>query len=133
MIRLNLSIKGLPINREIIFEELATPMFATINAINDIVLTTSSTNPSNCTSADGTVTVMASGGTAPYTFLGYYTNGLNFVTLNSPLTNTVYGSYVGGNVSAEHVDGGTSRFDRNGIMYQSVCAGCGFNSDFPSQ
>ena len=42
-----------------------------------------------------------------------------------------YGSYFGGPLSAEHVDGGTSRFDKNGIIYQSVCAGCGSNSDFP--
>ena len=27
----------------------------------------------------------------------------------------------------EHVDGGTSRFDEQGIVYQSVCAGCGGN------
>ena len=42
-----------------------------------------------------------------------------------------YGSYFGGPLSPEHVDGGTSRFDRNGVIYQSVCAGCGGNSDFP--
>jgi gliding motility-associated-like protein len=42
-----------------------------------------------------------------------------------------YASFYGGNVSAEHVDGGTSRFDRRGKMYQSVCAGCGSNDDFP--
>lgn len=43
----------------------------------------------------------------------------------------IYGSYFGGNLSGEHVDGGTSRFDKKGIIYQSVCAGCGGNSDFP--
>ena len=43
-----------------------------------------------------------------------------------------YATYFGGNVSAEHVDGGTSRFDKNGIIYQAVCAGCWNNSDFPS-
>ncbi len=42
-----------------------------------------------------------------------------------------YASYYGGNVSSEHVDGGTSRFDRKGKIYQAVCAGCGGNSDFP--
>ncbi len=37
-----------------------------------------------------------------------------------------YASYFGGgNNSEEHVDGGTSRFDKRGIIYQSVCAGCG--------
>ena len=44
----------------------------------------------------------------------------------------VYGTYFGGTTSAEHVDGGTSRFDKNGTVYQAVCAGCGGNSDFPT-
>ena len=43
-----------------------------------------------------------------------------------------YGSYYGGSISAEHVDGGTSRFDSKGRIYQNVCAGCGGNSDFPT-
>lgn len=43
----------------------------------------------------------------------------------------LYATYFGGPVSAEHVDGGTSRFDKRGIIYQSVCAGCGSNQDFP--
>ncbi|TAH25109.1 MAG: PKD domain-containing protein [Cytophagales bacterium] len=43
----------------------------------------------------------------------------------------VYGSFFGGDRSTEHVDGGTSRFDRKGKIYQSVCAGCQGNSDFP--
>lgn len=42
-----------------------------------------------------------------------------------------YATFFGGSVSSEHVDGGTSRFDRRGRVYQSVCAGCGGNSDFP--
>ncbi|MBL4669573.1 MAG: gliding motility-associated C-terminal domain-containing protein, partial [Flavobacteriales bacterium] len=44
----------------------------------------------------------------------------------------LYGTYFGGNQSSEHVDGGTSRFDKNGIVYQSVCAGCWGNQDFPT-
>ncbi|HLP52158.1 MAG TPA: PKD domain-containing protein [Chitinophagales bacterium] len=43
-----------------------------------------------------------------------------------------YATYFGGPVSQEHVDGGTSRFDRGGVVYQSVCAGCGNNDDFPT-
>ncbi|HQW85734.1 MAG TPA: gliding motility-associated C-terminal domain-containing protein [Flavobacteriales bacterium] len=43
-----------------------------------------------------------------------------------------YATFFGGNLSAEHVDGGTSRFDKNGNVYQAVCAGCGGNSDFPT-
>lgn len=42
-----------------------------------------------------------------------------------------YGTYFGGNLSEEHVDGGTSRFDRRGRVYGAVCAGCGNHDDFP--
>jgi gliding motility-associated-like protein len=44
----------------------------------------------------------------------------------------LYGSYFGGPQSSEHVDGGTSRFDKKGVVYQSVCGGCGGYSDFPT-
>lgn len=47
------------------------------------------------------------------------------------MTTLEYGTFFGGGTSSEHVDGGTSRFDRKGVIYQSVCAGCGSNSDFP--
>ncbi|MBI1287080.1 MAG: T9SS type B sorting domain-containing protein [Flavobacteriales bacterium] len=43
-----------------------------------------------------------------------------------------YGTFFGGPVSEEHVDGGTSRFDKNGIVYEAVCAGCDGHSDFPT-
>ncbi|MES2778479.1 MAG: hypothetical protein V4651_01160, partial [Bacteroidota bacterium] len=48
------------------------------------------------------------------------------------LTQISYATYFGGSLSNEHVDGGTSRFDKKGIVYQSVCAGCGGYSDFPT-
>ena len=38
-----------------------------------------------------------------------------------------YATFFGG-TSSEHVDGGTSRFDKNGVVYQAVCAGCGSGS-----
>jgi gliding motility-associated-like protein len=43
-----------------------------------------------------------------------------------------YGTFYGGTQSSEHVDGGTSRFDHKGRIYQAVCAGCGAHSDFPT-
>ncbi len=43
----------------------------------------------------------------------------------------VYGSFFGGPSAQEHVDGGTSRFDRKGKVYQAMCAGCGGSSDMP--
>ncbi|UOQ65810.1 DUF7948 domain-containing protein [Hymenobacter volaticus] len=41
---------------------------------------------------------------------------------------TFYGERGGG---GEHVDGGTSRFDKKGVVYQAVCGGCGRTSGFP--
>lgn len=35
-----------------------------------------------------------------------------------------FATYYGGPGSQEHVDGGTSRFDRRGVVYQAICAGC---------
>ena len=54
------------------------------------------------------------------------------MVMKADMSNILYGSYIGGPVSDEHVDGGTSRFDKNGIVYQCVCAGCGSNDDFPT-
>ncbi|GAA4013239.1 hypothetical protein GCM10022408_27720 [Hymenobacter fastidiosus] len=44
-----------------------------------------------------------------------------------------YATFFGevGGSSGEHVDGGTSRFDKRGIVYQAVCGGCGGSSGFP--
>lgn len=61
------------------------------------------------------------------------TDGYNFYlfVLTADAASLLYGSYFGGASSAEHVDGGTSRFDKKGIIYQAVCSGCGGNDDFP--
>lgn len=61
------------------------------------------------------------------------TTGFDFylMALKPHASALLYGSYFGGSSSREHVDGGTSRFDRKGIIYQSVCAGCGGGDDFP--
>ena len=55
-----------------------------------------------------------------------------FMVLGKNLTSFKYGSFFGGAASAEHVDGGTSRFDDRGRIYQAVCAGCGGNDDLPT-
>lgn len=55
-----------------------------------------------------------------------------FIVLSSNMDSLLYATYFGGGISAEHVDGGTSRFDRRGAIYQAVCAGCGANDDFPT-
>ncbi len=58
-------------------------------------------------------------------------NDFYLMVLDDELSTVIYATYYGGSQSNEHVDGGTSRFDKKGIIYQSVCAGCGGNSDFP--
>jgi gliding motility-associated-like protein len=55
-----------------------------------------------------------------------------FFVLDKDALSLLYATYFGGQFSEEHVDGGTSRFDKNGVIYESVCAGCGGNSDFPT-
>ena len=58
-------------------------------------------------------------------------NDFYLMVINDAMSSMMYATYFGGSQSNEHVDGGTSRFDKKGIIYQSVCAGCGGNSDFP--
>jgi gliding motility-associated-like protein len=62
------------------------------------------------------------------------TTGFDFylMVLERDFLGLLYATYIGGPVAQEHVDGGTSRFDKNGVVYQSVCGGCGANSDFPT-
>lgn len=62
-----------------------------------------------------------------------------FMVLTADASEFLYGTFLGGTTSRTHVDGGTSRFDKGGIVYHAVCAGCeAFNaldeptSDFPT-
>ncbi|HEY0272166.1 MAG TPA: PKD domain-containing protein, partial [Chitinophaga sp.] len=54
-----------------------------------------------------------------------------FFVLQRDARSMLFGSYFGGNGLFEHVDGGTSRFDRNGIIYQAICAACNVNPPQP--
>ncbi|MBA3971806.1 MAG: SBBP repeat-containing protein, partial [Bacteroidetes bacterium] len=54
-----------------------------------------------------------------------------FIVLERDAASLLYASFFGG-PPAEHVDGGTSRFDKNGTIYQAVCAGCGGSDNFPT-
>ncbi len=64
------------------------------------------------------------------------TDGSDFwiFSLNQSATQLQYASYFGENGGNDHVDGGTSRFDKRGIIYQSVCASCdkGATGTFPT-
>jgi hypothetical protein len=60
-------------------------------------------------------------------------NDFYFMVLTGDAKELLYATYLGGNTSAIHVDGGTSRFDPSGIVYHAVCAGCGGGfDDFPT-
>ncbi|UII26698.1 PKD domain-containing protein [Fulvivirga maritima] len=60
------------------------------------------------------------------------TSGSDFylMSLDADASSLLFATYFGGENSAVHVDGGTSRFDRQGIVYQSVCASCAGGSSF---
>jgi len=56
-----------------------------------------------------------------------------FFVLKKNATSLWYATFFGGpGGTDEHVDGGTSRFDKDGVIYQAVCAGCGGNPGFPT-
>lgn len=49
-----------------------------------------------------------------------------FFVLQKNAASQLYGSFFGQNGGlGDHVDGGTSRFDKQGVIYQSICANCG--------
>ncbi|MCB9250910.1 MAG: gliding motility-associated C-terminal domain-containing protein [Flavobacteriales bacterium] len=69
------------------------------------------------------------------------TDGSDFyiLVLANQFKKLTYATYFGGTRTNDHVDGGTSRWDKKGVIYQSVCSSCpsGFNqpgliSDFPT-
>lgn len=78
----------------------------------------------------------------PITNDAYQTNtdGQDFYifSMDNDASTQVYGSFFGEVHSStnsggnDHVDGGTSRFDRCATLYQSVCASCGGTNNFPT-
>lgn len=62
-------------------------------------------------------------------------NDFYLIVLSKDMKNIEYATFIGGSKSADHIDGGMSRFDKNGVIYQSVCASCPDSgiaiSDFP--
>ncbi len=61
-----------------------------------------------------------------------------FIVLKKDVTGLLYATFFGQNDTrgsiSEHVDGGTSRYDQNGIIYQAICANCNglSNGPFPT-
>jgi hypothetical protein len=64
-----------------------------------------------------------------------FTDGSDFyiAVFSREINDLLYATYFGDPNSNDHVDGGTSRFDKKGVIYQSVCAGCNTSlSTFPT-
>lgn len=56
-----------------------------------------------------------------------------FIVIRKNAASLLYGSYFGQDgAEGEHVDGGTSRFDAQGVIYQAICANCGGGATFPT-
>ena len=56
-----------------------------------------------------------------------------FFVLEKNAQRQLFGSFFGQNNGFDdHVDGGTSRFDANGVIYQAICANCGKDVFFPT-
>lgn len=56
-----------------------------------------------------------------------------FMVLDASWEKVNFGAYFGEfqATQGDHVDGGTSRFQRDGTIYQAVCASCGGTNNFP--
>ncbi len=60
-------------------------------------------------------------------------NDFYFMVMKKDAASLLMGAFFGqlnGNFD-DHVDGGTSRFDANGVIYQAMCANCGGGVRFP--
>ncbi len=57
-----------------------------------------------------------------------------FFVLRRDAVSQLYGTFFGQNNGelGDHVDGGTSRFDKNGIIYEAICANCYGGAKFPT-
>lgn len=58
-------------------------------------------------------------------------NDFYFIVFSRNAAALLFAAYYGGSTLGEHVDGGTSRFDKNGVVYQAICGGCGGSSAVP--
>jgi hypothetical protein len=56
---------------------------------------------------------------------------LYFIVFSEDAGKRLYATFLGGEVSQTHVDGGTSRFDKSGVVYHAVCSGCRVTSSRP--
>lgn len=55
-----------------------------------------------------------------------------FIVLKRDASELLYATFYGQRGGeGEHVDGGTSRYDQNGVIYQAICANCGRPGEKP--
>jgi gliding motility-associated-like protein len=55
-----------------------------------------------------------------------------FFVMKKDAVSQLYGSFFGENGGfSDHVDGGTSRFDKQGVIYEAICANCYGGATFP--
>lgn len=112
-----------------------SPSAFTVDLCNDIYLSGwggLTVNTCCCATNDAcSVADMDTVGPYPNGLTGVSPNGNDFylMVLKDDASAITLAGYFGGNQAAEHVDGGTSRFDRMGKIYQNMCAGCGGFSD----
>jgi gliding motility-associated-like protein len=56
-----------------------------------------------------------------------------FIVIEKNASGLLYGSFFGQDGGyGEHVDGGTSRYDQQGVIYQAMCANCSGGATFPT-
>lgn len=57
-----------------------------------------------------------------------------FIVIKKNASGLLYGTYFGqtNGQYGEHVDGGTSRYDQQGVIYQAICANCYGGARFPT-
>lgn len=57
-----------------------------------------------------------------------------FIVIQKNASQLMYGTFFGqtGGDYGEHVDGGTSRYDQRGVIYQAICGNCGGGAVFPT-
>jgi gliding motility-associated-like protein len=88
------------------------------------------------TGNDGTTGVGTDGLTATANALRTTTDNSDFYffVLQKNAASQLYGSFFGqvGGTYGDHVDGGTSRFDAQGVIYEAICANCYGGATFPT-
>lgn len=82
---------------------------------------------SNGGNTNGMATFLGTPVPTPSGILTNTTDGSDFyfIVFSKNATALLFAAYYGGNGTDEHVDGGTSRFNKNGEVYQAICGGCG--------